>query len=75
METMVKLTSVLCLGEGHFSFKQGNALGERGKRQGFKKKKKKKNYCRLQAAADAADLANTSALHVLKIWTCNASDH
>lgn len=45
----------------------------RGK-TGFKKKKEK-NYFRHQAAADVEALANTSALHILKIWTRNASDY
>lgn len=80
METIVKLTNGLCLGEGHFFclfLSEDNALGERrGKRGKDKlKKKRKKNYFRLQAAADVEALANTSALHILKIWTRNASDH
>lgn len=45
-----------------------------GERQVLKKRKKK-NYFRHQAAADVEALANTSALHILKIWTRNASDH
>lgn len=70
---MVKLTSVLCLGEGDFHTRK--CFREGGERQGFKKKRKKKNYFRFQAAADAAALANTSAPHILKIWTRIASDH
>lgn len=72
---MVKLTSVLCLGEGHFYTRK--RFREGGERQGFKKRerKKKRNYFRIQATADAAALANTSAPHILKIGTRNASDH
>ena len=75
----MKLTNGLCLGEGHsFFLSEDNALGERrgkGGKDKLKKRKKKKNYFRLQAAADVEALANTSALHILKIWTRNASDH
>lgn len=67
----VKLTSVLCLGEGHL-FKARKCF-RRGKKRFFFFKEK--HYFRLQATADAAALANTSALHILKIWTRNASDH
>lgn len=68
-------------GRAFFFFKQGNALTElenkdRRQRKVRKKgKKKEKNYSRLQAEAHAAALANTSALHILKICTSNASDY
>lgn len=62
------------LGEGTLKKKKRyNALGEKsGGKTGFKKEK---NYFRHQAAADVEALANTSALHILKIWFCSASDH
>lgn len=61
--------SLLGGGALFFFFRARNAFRERRKRR-FKK-----NYFRLQAAADAAALTNTSALYILRIWTRNASDH
>jgi hypothetical protein len=70
---MVKLTNVLCFGGGAL-FKSREMLWEREERQEVKKKKRKK-YFRLQAAADSAALAKYISPALLKIWTCNASDH